>query len=84
MPASVLERAIAWAAAGRALLDLRAVEVYEAAHLKGSTSLPFSLLLQRGMSPQETHPKVHSSMMDTRPVSMVQVLMLSSSAPHSS
>lgn len=46
-PASVLGRAIAWVAAERALLDLRTAEAYESAHLKGSSSLPCSLLLVR-------------------------------------
>jgi rhodanese-related sulfurtransferase len=47
----VLGRAIAWVAAERALLDLRTAEAYESAHLKGSSSLPYSLLLVRSTSP---------------------------------
>ncbi len=54
-PASVLGRAIAWVAAERALLDLRTAEAYESAHLKGSSSLPYSLLLVRSASPHLFH-----------------------------
>jgi hypothetical protein len=50
-PASVLGCAIAWVAEGRALLDLRPAEAYEIAHLKGSSSLPYPLLLPRSACP---------------------------------
>lgn len=43
--------AVAWTKDQRPLLDLRPREAFQRAHLKGSTSLPYALLLHRGACP---------------------------------
>lgn len=47
--------AVAWTKDQRPLLDLRPREAFQRAHLKGSTSLPYALLLHRGASSSDAH-----------------------------